>query len=195
MVGPNHAGYYPGSKPLLLKLVYQPASGRLLGAQAVGQDGIDKRLDVLAVAIQGRMTVEDLEDLDLCYAPPFGSAKDVAIMGGFVASNAWRGTSPGASPMEIMPQMSGDAPPVLIDVRTPREFEDGRLTGSINIPLQSLRDRLTEIPRDRPVVLHCGTGYRSYVAQQILRNNGWTDVRNLYGGYGLAKRICNLTRC
>lgn len=195
VVGPNHAGYYPGSKPLLLKLVYQPASGRLLGAQAVGQDGIDKRLDVLAVAIQGRMTVEDLEDLDLCYAPPFGSAKDVAIMGGFVASNAWRGTSPGASPMEVMPQMSGDAPPVLIDVRTPREFEDGRLTGSINIPLQSLRDRLTEIPRDRPVVLHCGTGYRSYVAQQILRNNGWTDVRNLYGGYGLAKRICSLTRC
>ncbi len=195
VVGPQHAGYYPGSKLLLLKLLYDPASGRLLGAQAVGQDGIDKRLDVLAVAIQGGMTVEDLEHLDLCYAPPFGSAKDVAIMAGFVAANAWRGTSPGASPMQVMPAMFGDAPPVLIDVRTPREFADGSLTGAVNIPLQSLRDRLDEIPRDRPVVLHCGTGYRSYIAQQILLNDGWTDVRNLYGGYGLAKRICSMTRC
>jgi len=195
VVGPNHAGYYPGSKLMLLKLLYAPDTGRLLGAQAVGQDGIDKRLDALAVAIQGGMAVEDLEHLDLCYAPPFGSAKDVVIMAGFVASNAWRGTSPGASPMDIMPAMFGDSPPVLIDVRTPREFEEGRLTGSVNIPLNTLRDRLAEIPRDRPVVLHCGTGYRSYIAQQILLNDGWTDVRNLYGGYGLAKRICSMKRC
>jgi len=192
VIGPNHAGYYPDAKLMLLKLLYAPASGRLLGAQAVGQDGVDKRLDVLATAIQGEMTVEDLEHLDLCYAPPFGSAKDVAVMAGFVAANAWRGTSPGASPLSAFDEMSGERPPLLVDVRTRREFDEGCLEGAVNIPLDELRDRLAEIPTDRPVVLQCGTGYRSYVAQQILLNKGWTDVRNLYGGYGLAKRICSM---
>ena len=101
VIGPSHAGYYPGAKLMLLKLLYAPGDGRLLGAQAVGQDGVDKRLDVLATAIQGGMTVEDLEDLDLCYAPPFGSAKDVVVTAGFVAANAYRGTSPGASPLAV----------------------------------------------------------------------------------------------
>lgn len=192
VIGPNHAGYYPGAKLMLLKLLYAPANGRLLGAQAVGQDGVDKRLDVLAAAIQGAMTVEDLEDLDLCYAPPFGSAKDVVVMAGFVAANAYRGTSPGASPLAVMAEMSGETPPFLVDVRTRREFDDGCLKAAVNIPLDEFRDRLAEIPKDRPVVLQCGTGYRSYVAQQILLNDGWTDVRNLYGGYGLAKRICSM---
>jgi NADPH-dependent 2,4-dienoyl-CoA reductase/sulfur reductase-like enzyme/rhodanese-related sulfurtransferase len=191
VVGPNHAGYYPGAKLMLLKLVYAPANGRLLGAQAVGQDGVDKRLDVLATAIQGAMTVEDLEDLDLCYAPPFGSAKDVVVMAGFVAANAYRGTSPGATPLAVMAKMPGETP-FLVDVRTRREFEEGCLKAAVNIPLDEFRDRLTEIPKDRPVVLQCGTGYRSYVAQQILLNSGWTDVRNLYGGYGLAKRVYSM---
>ena len=100
VIGPSHAGYYPGAKLMLLKLLYAPGDGRVLGAQAVGQEGVDKRLDVLATAIQGGMSVEDLETLDLCYAPPFGSAKDVVVTAGFVAANAYRGTSPGASPLD-----------------------------------------------------------------------------------------------
>ena len=140
VIGPNHAGYYPGAKLMLLKLLYAPANGRLLGAQAVGQDGVDKRLDVLAAAIHGAMTVEDLEDLDLCYAPPFGSAKDVVVMAGFVAANAYRGTSPGASPLAVMGEMSGETPPFLVDVRTRREFEDGCLKAAVNIPLDEFRD-------------------------------------------------------
>ncbi|MFO1127419.1 MAG: FAD-dependent oxidoreductase [Rhodospirillales bacterium] len=192
VIGPSHAGYYPGAKLMLLKLIYAPADGRVLGAQAVGEDGIDKRLDVLATAIQGEMTVEDLEGLDLCYAPPFGSAKDIVVMAGFVAANAFRGTGPGTSPLRLQEALATAAPPFLADVRTPREFEEGRLPQAVNIPLETLRDHLAEIPRDRPVVLQCGTGYRSYVAQQILLNSGWTDVRNLYGGYGLAKRIFDM---
>ena len=190
VIGPNHAGYYPNAQLMLLKLVYAPGSGRLLGAQAVGRDGVDKRLDILATAIHGRMTVEDLEQLDLCYAPPFGSAKDVTIMAGFVAANAHRGTSAGASPLGVMQEMSTDAPPFLLDVRSEREYEGGCLEAAINIPLDQLRDRLAEIPRDRPVVVQCASGYRSYVAQQILLHHGWKDVRNLYGGFGLSRRIC-----
>ncbi len=189
VIGPSHAGYYPGAKLMLLKLLYAPENGRVLGAQAVGEDGIDKRLDVLATAIQGGMSVEDLEHLDLCYAPPFGSAKDVVVMAGFVAANAFRGTGPGASPLHLREELTRENPPFLADVRTHREFAEGHLPDAVNIPLDGLRDRLAEIPRDRPVVLQCGTGYRSYVAQQILLNSGWADVRNLYGGYGLAKRI------
>src|SRR5512144_1336286 len=140
---------------MLLKLLYAPANGRLLGAQAVGQDGVDKRLDVLAAAIQGAMTVEDLEDLDLCYAPPFGSAKDVVVTAGFVAANAYRGTSPGASPLTLREELAREKPPfladvrtrLLADVRTRREFEEGRLPEAINIPLDELRDRLAEIPQ------------------------------------------------
>lgn len=193
VIGPSHAGYYPGARLMLLKLLYAPRDGRLLGAQAVGQDGVDKRLDVLATAIQGGLTVEDLEGLDLCYAPPFGSAKDVVVMAGFVAANAYRGTSPGASPLTLLHEHASETPPFLADVRTRREFEDGHLPQAINIPLDELRDRLTEIPRECPVVVQCGTGYRSYVAQQILLNSGWTNVRNLYGGYGLAKRLYGMT--
>ena len=142
VIGPSHAGYYPGAKLMLLKLLYAPGDGRLLGAQAVGQDGVDKRLDVLATAIQGGLTVEDLEGLDLCYAPPFGSAKDVVVMAGFVAANAYRGTSPGASPLALMQEQASETPPFLVDVRTRREFEDGHLPEAINIPLDELRDRL-----------------------------------------------------
>lgn len=193
VIGPSHAGYYPGARLMLLKLLYAPGDGRLLGAQAVGQEGVDKRLDVLATAIQGGMSVEDLEGLDLCYAPPFGSAKDVVVMAGFVAANAYRGTSPGASPLTLLHEQASETPPFLADVRTRREFEEGHLSQAINIPLDELRDRLAEIPRESRIVLQCGTGYRSYLAQQILLMSGWTNVRNLHGGYGLAKRIYNMT--
>jgi NADPH-dependent 2,4-dienoyl-CoA reductase/sulfur reductase-like enzyme/rhodanese-related sulfurtransferase len=190
--GPNHASYYPGAKQMLLKLLCAPASGRILGAQAVGQEGVDKRLDIFATAIQGEMTVEDLEHLDLCYAPPFGSAKDVVLMAGFASANAHRKTGPGVSPLDLGVEMSSDRPPFLIDVRTRREYQEGRLRQAVNIPLDELRQRRSEIPKDRAVVVQCGTGYRSYVAQRILLNSGWTDVRNLWGGFTLARRIPGL---
>jgi rhodanese-related sulfurtransferase len=190
--GNNHAGYYPGAKQMLLKLLYAPATGRILGAQAVGQDGVDKRLDVIATAILGKMTVEDLEDLDLSYAPPFGSAKDIAIMAGFASSNAYRGTSPGASPITLAAEMAEPDRAFLVDVRTPREFAEGHVDGAVNIPLNELRGRLPEIPQEKPIKVICGTGYRSYVAQRILLNSGWTDVRNVYGGFTLQKRLAAL---
>ncbi|UCG14004.1 MAG: FAD-dependent oxidoreductase [Deltaproteobacteria bacterium] len=189
VIGLNHAGYYPDAKLMGIKLMYSPESGRLLGAQAVGRDGVDKRLDVLATAIQGGMTVEDLEQLDLCYAPPFGAAKDIAIMAGFVSSNARRGTSPGISPTLIFDALASDTPPLLIDVRSRREYEKDHLKDAVNIPLSDLRARMGEIPKDRLVVVYCTGGYRSYLAQQILLNLGWKDVRNLYGGYSLASLV------
>ena len=189
VIGSNHAGYYPNAQLIGLKLVYSPENGRLLGAQAVGIEGVDKRLDVLATAIQGRMTVEDLEQLDLCYAPPFGAAKDIAIMGGFIAANAYRGTSAGISPMALLEALGDSTPPMLIDVRDEREYEDGHLEAAVNIPLEDLRERVDEIPKDRTVVVHCSVGYRSYLAQQILQQHGCKDVRNLYGGYAFATEV------
>jgi NADPH-dependent 2,4-dienoyl-CoA reductase/sulfur reductase-like enzyme/rhodanese-related sulfurtransferase len=189
VTGLNHAAYYPGAVSMLLKLLFEKDSGKLLGAQAVGGPGVDKRLDILATALHGGMTAEDLEQLDLCYAPPFGSAKDVVIMGGFISANAHRGTSAGISPNALMQELSGVPPPFLVDVRSPSEFKAGQLATAKNIPLPELRARLAEVPTNRRVVVNCATGLRSYVAQQILLNSGWSDVRNLYGGYRLASRI------
>ena len=191
-LGQNHAGYYPGAQLMILKVIYSAEDGRVLGAQAVGQDGVDKRLDIFATAILAKLKVEDLEDLDLCYAPPFGSAKDIAIMGGFITANARRGLSDGISPVALFEELKSDTPPVVIDVRTKREYSDGHLDVALNIPLDALRDRLDEVPQNEPVVVHCQAGYRSYVAQQILQNHGWTNVRNLYGGYAFASRVLSM---
>jgi NADPH-dependent 2,4-dienoyl-CoA reductase/sulfur reductase-like enzyme/rhodanese-related sulfurtransferase len=183
--GSSHAGYYPGAERMLVKLIYRPATGRLLGGQAVGGDGVDKRLDVLATAIYAGLAVEDLARLDLAYAPPFGSAKDLTVMGGFVASNARAGVSPAITPAQLIDAMAGDSPPLVVDVRTDREHAEGHVPGAINIPLEELRDRVAEVPSDRPVVVHCGVGYRSYVAQRILVGHGRSNVRNLLGGWSL----------
>ena len=189
VIGTNHAGYYPNAALLGLKLVFSPADGRLLGAQGIGSDGVDKRIDVLATAILAGMSVEDLEDLDLCYSPPFGSAKDIVIVAGSIAANALRGISPAISPLVLREELKSDRPPLVIDVRDEREYDTESLTGAVNIPLEDLRERLTEVPKDRPVVVHCSVGYRSYLAQQILQQNGWTNVRNLYGGFAFASEI------
>ena len=178
----SHAGYYPGAEWILLKILHDPASGRLLGAQAVGADGVDKRIDVLATAIQAGMTVEDLEGLDLCYAPPYGSAKDLEILAGFEAANIRRGVMPSMTPAELLERMKADASLFVLDVRTPAEWEAGHLDAAVHIPVDELRDRLDEVPADRPVAIHCGSGYRSYLAQRILLNAGRTDVRNVVGG-------------
>jgi len=188
MPASSHAGYYPGAEELLVKLVYSRRDGRLLGGQATGGEGVDKRIDVLATAITGGLTVEDLEGLDLCYAPPFGSAKDAVILAGFAAANARRGLMPTVTPAELLAELSGGHQPAVIDVRSPGEYRRGHLEQASNIPIDELRARLHEVPADRPVVLHCAAGYRSYLAQRILMNRGYTNIRNVLGSYGLIRR-------
>jgi NADPH-dependent 2,4-dienoyl-CoA reductase/sulfur reductase-like enzyme/rhodanese-related sulfurtransferase len=187
--GASHAGYYPGAKMLLIKLLYDPESGAILGAQAVGGEGVDKRIDVLATAITAEMTLEDLEQLDLCYAPPFGSAKDLEIMVGFAGANARRGVMPVSTPREMLDALAGQAPPVILDVRTQKEWDAGHLDGAIHIPVDELRGRLDEVPEGRPVHVHCAGGYRSYVAQRMLMNAGRQEVYNVTGGYTMIERI------
>lgn len=176
----DHAGYYPGAEAMTLKLLFAPDTGKILGAQAVGGNGVDKRIDVLAVAIQAGMTVFDLEELELCYAPQFGSAKDPVNMAGFVAAGLIRGDHPQADMATCL-----DGPPddrtLLLDVRTPKEFAEGHLPGAVNIPVDDLRGRLGELPRDRRILAYCQVGMRGYIATRILLQKGF-DVANLGGG-------------
>ena len=177
----DHAGYYPGAEPLTLKLLFAPDTGKILGAQGVGGRGVDKRIDVLAVAIQAGMSVFDLEELELCYAPQFGSAKDPVNMAGFVAAGLIRGDHPQADMATAL-----DGPPddrtLLLDVRTPKEHAEGHLPGAVNIPVDDLRGRLGELPRDRRILAYCQVGMRGYIATRILLQKGF-DVANLGGGY------------
>jgi NADPH-dependent 2,4-dienoyl-CoA reductase/sulfur reductase-like enzyme/rhodanese-related sulfurtransferase len=191
--GPNHASYYPGARPMMIKLVYEPASGRVLGAQAYGES-VDKRLDVFSTAIRGGLTVEELEDLDLSYAPPFGNAKDAAVLAGFAAANARRGIAPGIGPLDFLAGRGLAENTVLVDVRSAREAEVEPFESALNVPLDELRQRLDEIPQGRPLVVACASGQRSYAAQQILRHHGRGDVRNLYGGYRLLSRVRAMQR-
>ena len=176
----DHAGYYPGAEAMTLKLLFAPDTGKILGAQAVGGNGVDKRIDVLAVAIQAGMTVFDLEEMELCYAPQFGSAKDPVNMAGFVAAGLIRGDHPQADMATCL-----DGPPddrtLLLDVRTPKEFAEGHLPGAVNIPVDDLRGRLGELPRDRRILAYCQVGMRGYIATRILLQKGF-DVANLGGG-------------
>lgn len=188
MTGPNHAGYYPNAQSMFLKVLYDPESGRILGAQAVGAEGVDKRVDVLATAISGGLQIEDLEQLDLCYAPPVGSARDVAVLLGFAGENTRRGLMPALAPAELFEELGGADPPRVLDVRTHQEYALGHLEGAVNIPVDDLRDRLEEVPGEAAIVLYCRSGYRSYVAQRILLNRGWTNVRNVQGGYLLIEQ-------
>jgi NADPH-dependent 2,4-dienoyl-CoA reductase/sulfur reductase-like enzyme/rhodanese-related sulfurtransferase len=178
----HHAGYYPGAEMMTLKLLFDPESGRILGAQGVGKAGVDKRIDVLAMAIQKQATVLDLEEADLCYAPQYGSAKDPVNMAGFVAANVLRGDVDLSHWQQwIDLRESGGELPLVVDVRSAAEAAAGAVPGSVNIPLGELRMRLGEVPRDREIWVHCGVGQRSYYAARILRQNGF-QVRNLSGG-------------
>ena len=176
----NHAGYYPGAEGMTLKVLFSPDDGRILGAQAVGGAGVDKRIDVLAVAIQAGMTVYDLEEVELAYAPQFGSAKDPVNMAGFVAAGMLRGDHPQLD----VPALAAldESTRSLIDVRSPKEFAAGHIPGATNIPVDELRERLGEIPRDREVIAYCQVGMRGYLATRVLKQAGF-DVRNLSGGY------------
>jgi NADPH-dependent 2,4-dienoyl-CoA reductase/sulfur reductase-like enzyme/rhodanese-related sulfurtransferase len=177
----HHAGYYPGAEGMTLKILFDPRSGRLLGGQAVGGAGVDKRIDVLAVALQAGMTVHDLEEMELCYAPQFGSAKDPVNMAGFVAAGLVRGEHPQAD-MEIALDGPPDDRTLLLDVRTAKEFSAGHLPGARNLPVDELRGRLGELPRDGRILAYCQVGQRGYIATRILLQHGF-DAANLGGGY------------
>jgi NADPH-dependent 2,4-dienoyl-CoA reductase/sulfur reductase-like enzyme/rhodanese-related sulfurtransferase len=174
----NHAGYYPGATQMTLKLMFSTDDGRILGAQAVGGDGVDKRIDVLATAIRAGMTVNDLTRLELAYAPQFGSAKDPVNMVGFVAENILEGRVKTAAWHEVERLSETHH---LLDVRTPAEFAAGSIKGAVNIPLNDLRARMTELPR-KPLLAFCEVGMRAYIAARILMHNEF-DCLNLNGGY------------
>lgn len=180
----SHASYYPGPEPISLKVLFDPDNGRLLGAQAVGRLGVDKRLDVLAAALRAGLTVRDLADLELAYAPPYSSAKDPVNMAGFLASNVLDGQLRQVFSDDLAAHLAGPEPaPWLLDVRTPKEYQGGSLPGAANIPVDELRERLDELPRDRPIVTFCQVGLRSYLAYRILSQSGFDRLANLSGGY------------
>lgn len=172
----NHVGYYPGAKPIHLKLIFRRSDGRILGAQAVGEAGVDRRIDVIATAIQFGGTVFDLEESELCYAPQYGAAKDPVNFAGMIAANSLRGDAPLADWKSLLP-----ADALLVDVRDPDEFEEGHINGAINIPLHELRSRLGELPRDRELWVYCRVGQRGYYATRLLAQHGFR-VKNLPGG-------------
>lgn len=173
----NHAGYYPGAEGMTLKLLFDPETGKILGAQAVGGAGVDKRIDVIAVAIQAGMTVLDLEEMELAYAPQFGSAKDPVNMAGFVAAGLIRDDHPQVDVEYVLAER-----PYLLDVRTPEEFGRGHFPDAINIPVDELRGRLNELPKDRQIAVYCQVGQRGYLGTRILRQRGFNAV-NVGGGY------------
>jgi len=178
----SHAGYYPGASPIHLKMMFSPADGRILGAQAVGFDGVDKRIDVLATAISSGMTVYDLESLELCYAPPYGSAKDAINMAGFIASNYLRGDVDCWFPEDYPSKTNGG---MIIDVRPEDMFNLWHIPGAVNIPIGRIRDELDKIPKDRNIYLYCKVGFNSYLAYRILVQKGFggkNELKTLSGG-------------
>jgi NADPH-dependent 2,4-dienoyl-CoA reductase/sulfur reductase-like enzyme/rhodanese-related sulfurtransferase len=183
----GHANYYPGSRNMSVKVIFEKGSGRILGAQAVGFDGVDKRCDVLAVAIRAGMTAHDLTELELCYAPPYSSAKDNVNMAGYMIENTITGRVKNFHwhDVDALPR---DGSISLVDVREPFEFEKGSIDGFINIPLDALRKHIPELDSALPVYVNCQSGLRSYLASCILSQNGF-DVYNLSGGYRLYNAV------
>jgi NADPH-dependent 2,4-dienoyl-CoA reductase/sulfur reductase-like enzyme/rhodanese-related sulfurtransferase len=175
----GHAGYYPGSLPMHMKLLFDPHTGKLLGAQIVGFDGVDKRLDVLATALRAGMTVYDLEALELTYAPPYGSAKDPVNMAGFIAANCLKGDL-ALWYAEDYPERTDAG--VIVDVRGPQEFGAWHIPGAVNIPLGKLREQAESLRRDKPVLVYCKVGFRSYLAYRIMKQRGFDSVSMLSGG-------------
>jgi NADPH-dependent 2,4-dienoyl-CoA reductase/sulfur reductase-like enzyme/rhodanese-related sulfurtransferase len=194
VVKDHHASYYPGGKELVLKLVYDRASGRLLGGQALGEEGVEKRIDALAAALHGKMTLEDLAEIDFAYSPPFSSANDPLNIAAFAGLNDLSGYAPLVSAEEARKLLAAPGAagaradttavrPVLLDVRNLNEYETSHVRGTLHIPLDELRFRLDEVPRDAAIMVHCRSGFRSHLALRILKENGWQNVRNVTGGY------------
>ena len=187
----SHAGYYPGAVPMVMKLLFLPDSGRILGAQVLGVDGVDKRIDVLATAVRARMNVHDLAELDLAYAPQFGSAKDALNIAGYVANNVVEGEIELFHSDELDALRAEDA--FLLDVRTTGEFDQGHVDGAVNIPIDEIRNRWAELPKDKLLLVYCLTGIRSYFVCRILLQKG-LRARNLSGGYVMYCAV-NPTKC
>ena len=173
----HHVAYYPDAQTLTVKLIFEREGGRVLGAQALGREGVEKRIDVIATHIQHGATVFDLEASELCYAPQYGSAKDPVNLAGMVAANLLRGDTPTVHWEDL-----ANSEALILDVRTEEEFAGGRVPGAINIPVDELRRRLAELPRDRPIWVHCYVGQRSYVAVRMLVQHGF-NAFNISGGY------------
>lgn len=181
-IHPNdHAGYYPGASPMTLKLLFNPEDARIWGAQAVGTAGVDKRIDVIATAIHAGMTVYDLEDVELCYAPQYGSAKDPVNMAGFVAAGVLRGDQP-VTHSHLVPPTDQPRDWFVLDVRSPGEFDAGHIHDAVNIPLEELREQMSKLPTNRRIVVYCFVGQRGYMATRLLKHHDF-DVSNLCGGY------------
>jgi rhodanese-related sulfurtransferase len=172
---------------MTLKIIFDPATGQVLGAQAVGGAGVDKRIDVLSVAIQAGMTVFDLEEMELAYSPPYGSAKDPINMAGFVAAGLLRGDQPQID-VEAATVPAADGGPLLVDVRTPQEYDGGHIPGALNIPVDELRSRIGELPRARKIAVYCQVGQRGYIATRILVQLGF-KAANVAGGYKTYKLV------
>lgn len=179
--GSSHAGYYPDALPLSIKVIFSPADGRLFGAQVVGFDGVDKRIEMFAQVIRNKGTVYDLMEIEHAYAPPYSSAKDPVNMAGFVAGNILKGKVKIIHWNEIAGLDMTKT--ILVDVRTKDECELNKIEGSVNIPVDDLRNRLSELPKDKKIVLYCAVGLRGYLASRILLQNGFSEVYNLSGGY------------
>ena len=175
----NHAGYYPDAKQIALKLIFDPKTGEILGGQGVGVDGVDKRIDVVATAIRGGITAPELADLELAYAPPFGSAKDPVNMLGYIAENMMSGLLKTAQWNQTQDLRAAGYQ--LIDVRTPGEFGRGTIPGAINIPVDEIRGRVSEI-KNAPILVNCQVGQRGHTATMLLKELGF-DATNLDGGY------------
>lgn len=183
----SNAGYYPGAAFMTIKLLFRKNNGKILGAQITGSKGVDKRIDVLATAIKAGMTVHDLARLELSYAPPYGSAKDPVNIAGYVASNILDGIVKVFHWHDI--DFLDPDKVTILDVRTQEEYRRGTLKGAVNIPLDDLRNRLSELDKSKPVYVFCQVGFRGYVAARILSQNGFRDVYNLSGGYRLFRMI------
>ena len=177
----SHAGYYPNAQMMALKLTFSPESGKIFGAQIVGYDGVDKRIDQIALLIKNGGTIHDLTLVEHAYAPPFSSAKDPVAIAGYVACNVYDGLMPTITWRDLAEQKLPEG--TLIDVRTLQEFTEGAIPNAIHIPVDELRERLDEIPEDKPIYLYCGVGLRGYVALKILTQSGFKNVYNLSGGY------------
>ena len=185
----SHAGYYPGGKVMTMKVIFEKESYRLLGAQIIGYEGVDKRIDVLATAIHAGLNATQLKDLDLAYAPPYSSAKDPVNMAGFMIDNIAKGTLKQWH-LEDMDKISKDKDVVLLDVRTVGEFSRGHIDGFKNIPVDELRERISEIEKGKPVYLICQSGLRSYIASRILEGNGY-ETYNFSGGFRFYDAVVN----
>lgn len=179
--GSSHAGYYPEALPLSIKIIFSPEDGRLLGAQVVGYDGVDKRIDLFAQVIKKGGTIYDLQEIEHAYAPPYSSAKDPVNMAGFVAENILKRKVNIIQWRDILNVDKAEA--MIIDSRTKEEYDFGHIDGAINIPVDEIRSRLNEMPRDKKIIVYCAVGLRGYIASRILMQHGYTDVYNLSGGY------------